>query len=728
MDSRDEIPADISKRAGLLRQLANPSDVIASARVLFGTMEKADGMDPAWNALASDLDTLIPAWIARVLEQLAMMQRNRREYLAAVKAGRDSPPLDLDSGIAASVLEEVLRATGKRIDPHLGPMIEQLGTLDRDSDERLMAVLENAGPAVSAAVPKLLGALRRRGITSWPSHLARALANASRYDPHIVPTLRDMLASGDEDRRVSAMEVLGTIGPGAASAEGDLLALRQGSERERCGMIHTLARLGTASLATLEAFDAAMRDPSGYVRRCGAHALGVLTPEPARFVPLLVDACDWPEPLHDEDLPEAAVGALARYGPRAAEALPRLRRFLEGPIQVRTVRADLVRDAIACISSDMTTISQPTLLEVRTEPVADEEPLFAVRIQGQACYIDRLGRIVIRSQYASGEPFHEGRAIVFDEDGQTFVIDRRGHEVFRIDWDEIRPNSEGLAAVRKDRKWGFVDRDGRVVIEPQYDSVTSFREGLAGFELGREDVNLGSGLTWSRSGPCGFLDRSGNVVIPANWVHVRPFREGRAVVCTGGTWKAGRLGGNVQVLSDRKYGYIDRTGRLVIAGAYDLADSFSDGLAVVQVGDGFCRARYGYIDRGGETVIPLKFTWASAFRDGLAVVHRRGKRWRGTSLVINRQGETVRELPYRCVGPISEGLLATWSGEAYGFVDIEGRWVVEPQFDQVDPFEHGLAEVQRGDWYGLIDRSGRFVWGPTTEGSLNRTIESEWAS
>lgn len=728
MNSHDEIPAEVPGRAAWLRRSAEPSGVIEAARALWTMEQQSAGMDSTSGALPSDLDVLIPAWIARLLEQLVMIRRSQQDDSDAFAAGRDLPPINIDSAIAVGQLEEVLRATRERIDPHVGSVIERLGTLDPGGDDHLMAILEHAGPAVIAAVPKLLNALRTRGITRWPSHLARALANASRFDERLLPTLRDMLSSGDEDLRVSAMEVLGTIGAGARSAAGDLLALRNGSERERCGMIDALARLGTASGVTLDALDAAMGDPSGYVRRCGAHALGELTPEPARFVPMLIGACDWTEHLHDEGLPEAAVAALAQYGPRAVEALPRLRRFVEGPIKGRTVRADLVRDAIARISGEMTAISHPAPRRQQTEPVADDEPLFAVRHQGRPCYIDRLGRIVLRPRYSSGEPFSEGRAIVFDDDGRTFVIDRQGREVFRSDWDEIRPFSEGLAAVMKDRTWGFVDRDGRVAVEPRYDSVTSFSEGLAGFELGREMVTLRSGITWTHFGPRGFLDRSGNVAIPADWADARGFREGRAVVCAGGTWKPGLLDDDVLVLSDRKYGYIDRTGRLVIAGGYDLADRFSDGLAVVQIGDGACRARYGYIDQDGEPVVPLKLTSASAFRDGVAVVHRRGKRWRGTSLIVNRDGEIVRELPHLSFGPFSEGLLATCSGEAYGFVDIEGRWVVEPQFDQVNPFEHGLAEVQRGDWYGLIDKAGRFVWGPTTEGALNRTIESDWAS
>jgi hypothetical protein len=46
-------------------------------------------------------------------------------------------------------------------------------------------------------------------------------------------------------------------------------------------------------------------------------------------------------------------------------------------------------------------------------------------------------------------------------------------------FDLARDFSEGRAAVMVGKKWGFIGRDGVVVIEPQYDSAWSFSEGIA---------------------------------------------------------------------------------------------------------------------------------------------------------------------------------------------------------------------------------------------------------
>jgi WG containing repeat/HEAT repeats len=736
-------------RAKWLRRLAEPTDTIDAARALWSIDvaaakqrladanigagredEVARTLAELASALAmmvADLDRLIAAWIDRFVEQLAIMRRDRELFTGALEAGERLPTLDMGNLIAVHQLQNALQAVGDRIDPHIGPIVEALGSLDPDADDHLMAALEFAGPAATRAVDKLMAILRDRGISRWPSHVARALANASRFDDGVIPALTDLLSSHENRMRNAAIEVLGTIGPAARPAAGQLLALDTGDESERCRMIWALSQQGAPTPEVLAVLDAAMRDDDGYVRRSAVHALGELTPDSARFVPWLIAACDWADDLHDESLPEAAVTALGQYGPRALVALHRLRQFVDGPIRGRTVNPALVREAIARIAGDNATVPDALIPYRPSEPFGDDESLFAVRYRGKLCYIDRLGRIVLETRYWSGGPFSDGRAIVYNDAGRAIVIDREGRVVVQSDWNEIRPFSEGLAAACKASKWGFVDREGRVVIEPQFDSVTAFSEGLAGFELGRTHENLSKGISWACQGRRGFIDYSGSVVIPAEWINASPFHEGRAVVCTGGTMKPNPILGGRELLSNRKYGYLDRTGRLLIPGEFDMALSFSDGMAVVQIGDFSRRARHGYIDAVGKRVIPLKLTAASDFQNGLAIVRRRGRKWRETTLVINPSGQVISAVPYRRVQPFSEGLAAALTGDLYGFIDIKGCWVIEPQFDTVGPFTNGLAGVERGDWYGLVDNGGNFVWGPTTEGSMHCEIETEWS-
>lgn len=43
----------------------------------------------------------------------------------------------------------------------------------------------------------------------------------------------------------------------------------------------------------------------------------------------------------------------------------------------------------------------------------------------------------------------------------------------------MRPFSDGLAAVKRDGKWGFIDKDGFPKISCHYDEVSDFSNGTA---------------------------------------------------------------------------------------------------------------------------------------------------------------------------------------------------------------------------------------------------------
>jgi hypothetical protein len=110
----------------------------------------------------------------------------------------------------------------------------------------------------------------------------------------------------------------------------------------------------------------------------------------------------------------------------------------------------------------------------------------------------------------------------------------------------------------------------------------------------------------------------------------------------------------------------------------------------------------------------------------MALVRRRGKRWRASQSVIDRTGLILLTSRFLFMDGFSEGLAPAWSETVFGYIDLTGKWAIEPQFDQCMPFQNGLAEVQRGDWYGLIDTAGKFIWGPTTEGSVAREFKLDW--
>ena len=103
--------------------------------------------------------------------------------------------------------------------------------------------------------------------------------------------------------------------------------------------------------------------------------------------------------------------------------------------------------------------------------------------------------------------------------------------------------------IQKGGKWGFYD-GMKTVIEPAYDEVFCFHEGLASVELDEK---------------CGYINDKGEVVIPLEYETAMSFSSGLAAVT-----------------KRDKFGYINQENSVVIPFEYDAATAFVDGEAKVK--------------------------------------------------------------------------------------------------------------------------------------------------
>ena len=77
--------------------------------------------------------------------------------------------------------------------------------------------------------------------------------------------------------------------------------------------------------------------------------------------------------------------------------------------------------------------------------------------------------------------------------------------------------------VEESSLFGYLDRQGRVAIKPQFSSAEPFSDGLAAVGLPNDD---GDGELY------GYIDTSGKMVVPAIYSAVSPFVAGLGVVTT----------------------------------------------------------------------------------------------------------------------------------------------------------------------------------------------------
>lgn len=261
--------------------------------------------------------------------------------------------------------------------------------------------------------------------------------------------------------------------------------------------------------------------------------------------------------------------------------------------------------------------------------------------------------------------------------------------------------AEGLAAVKILNKWGFIDTAGEMVIDPKFDDVWEFSEGL---------VRVKIGSYW------GYSDYKGKLIIEPNYKETWRFSQGLTSVKIGTRWGYINSTGNLvikpnfdgtwwftqnlsRVRVGQKWGYIDLKGELAIPLVFDYAWEFSEGLACVKVGD-----HYGYINSKAEIVIPPQYEAGTSFFEGLAAV-KIGQKWG----YIDNQGKIFIQPEYSNTRKFSEGLAAVCLGNKWGYIDTTGDLVINPQFDDTWWFSDQVSRVIIGGRESYINNKGKLI-------------------
>ena len=319
--------------------------------------------------------------------------------------------------------------------------------------------------------------------------------------------------------------------------------------------------------------------------------------------------------------------------------------------------------------------------------------------------------------------------------GKCGFIDVTGKIRIAPVFDNVENFSEGLAAAEVNRKWGYIDEAGKWVIKPKFDMALQFSEGLAQVRIGgrwsAEPVYL-------TGGQAAYIDRSGKIVFTlaqaplGTTYNEYPFSEGRlpfehgpkygyldqtgrTVIAPTFAYAGDFSEGLAGIVLNEKFGFIDKNGKVVIALNYlpnhwGNPEGFSEGLVSVRMENG----KLGYLDKTGAVAIAPQFYWAESFSEGLAVIQFTQD---GKCGYIDKSGKLVISPEFELAESFSEGLAAVRIDcNLWGYINRTGKLVIEPQFRSVKRFSGGLAEITIGERWGYINQSGKVVWmsGPPT--------------
>ncbi|MFR3329819.1 MAG: WG repeat-containing protein [Odoribacter splanchnicus] len=319
---------------------------------------------------------------------------------------------------------------------------------------------------------------------------------------------------------------------------------------------------------------------------------------------------------------------------------------------------------------------------------------------------------------------------------------------FQNDYEDARSFSEGLAAVRRNKKWGYINTNGKEVIECEYIMANDFNEGMACVKelngwgaidtCGCKKISTihGECKRFFSEGICAFntfpkkygiwryYNKYGENVDARCMQDAGVFSEGLAIIkeCDGYYvlnkdmkpvfYKKTGLSvydrfrdGLIKYEECLKYGFIDNMGHIVISCIYDELSYFSESLCFVKK-DG----KWGVIDKKGDIVIPFifdDFTYYYGFHENLAAVKQNNK-WG----FVNRIGEIVipfiyddYSFGYRFIN----GFAAVKFNGYWGIIDRKGKNVIPFVYEQLELVFNNLVAVKKGGKWGYINIKGDVV-------------------
>jgi WG containing repeat len=292
-------------------------------------------------------------------------------------------------------------------------------------------------------------------------------------------------------------------------------------------------------------------------------------------------------------------------------------------------------------------------------------------------------------------------------------------------------------------KIGYIDRSGRMVISPVWDSATPFGlDDRALVSITKKPGRIESlFLRWSLKS-FGFprtlhykIDRQGNrtAIDPplANPWHneTEPIRSGEMTLIEKGgefrwilqdsssafvgSWQQAkdfRKDNPAAVLENRRWGFINRRGEKIIPCSWDDTLGFDgNGSACVLID-----RKWGVIDPDGHLVVPLRFKSLTGFDDAGFSAAELASGWG----FIDRKGKVLIPFRYNAADSFDRFGMARIQlnvdrvNSLSGWIDRSGKSVIEPRYEAESPVwapnfaNHPLLPVISSGKAGLIDRKG----------------------
>lgn len=307
-----------------------------------------------------------------------------------------------------------------------------------------------------------------------------------------------------------------------------------------------------------------------------------------------------------------------------------------------------------------------------------------------------------------------------DEDGNMILakmnekygyIDKNGKIILDFVYDYATGFSKGMAYVEKDSTFAYIDKNGKTLFEL---NAKNYYKNLK--NTGENDLLIGSKFSGdyaivinNESFEIFIIDRAGKYVpIPNSiWVEERDIYNNIAIVRQEGSAGMGYL--NV------------KTGKTVFS--HYRVDEFKDGYGLLDYGDGTIAVVNENLDYVNKKIDVG--TASAAISNGLIYLGEyTDENEPLNASYIDMNGKTIIPKNYLVLSNYEEGLIAAIIEEngvtKIGYLDINGKWVIKPIkassysdfFKGVAAFSETFDEDTYNENFGIIDKTGKYILQP----------------
>ncbi len=394
----------------------------------------------------------------------------------------------------------------------------------------------------------------------------------------------------------------------------------------------------------------------------------------------------------------------------------------------------------------------------------------------ECAYIDQTGKIALKVPYINAESFHNNVAKVYNGDKYAF-INRFGARV--TDWKEA---PDEYRAVLYKGFYGYVNKNGRLVIDYQYRKAYDFNNGIAiaSPDLTRWAVinkhgkyisdfydkikKFENGVAIVQKGEYyGFIGKDGK--LRSGWFEqvqkmdtglYRVEHNGKYALVKDG-YQVTKWYDDIERYNDRfwlakngnLYAFLNNLGAYVAGwynklwtlpeypdivfvelnkkyGFYNLTNYYISPLfdtLIFSSGIALVRknGKYGYLSSTGKKITNLIYDHATPFVGAVATVEKDSQ-----VAYINMEGKPIMNWIDKniIVKSPPPGLFVVKVGDKYGYQTLNGRRVIPAEYDQAEPFSDGVALVKMYPKWLYIDTTGKLL--PIKGNKNNPALRLDW--